>query len=73
MRSKEPTKEDTLNALLKRLNDKRSSSGRPEELEVLVLFLSNQCFFLKENRNFAGASIFLTFPESEPEIFLNFS
>jgi len=35
MRSKDPTKEDTLNALLKRLNDKRSSSGRPEELEMM--------------------------------------
>ena len=44
MRSKEPTKEDTLNALLKRLNDKRNSSGRPEELEVLEPFLFNKCF-----------------------------
>ena len=30
-------------------------------------------FFLYENYNFASASIFLTFPEIEPEIFLNFS
>ena len=30
-------------------------------------------FFLQENHNFAWASIFLTFPETEPEIFLNFS
>ena len=30
-------------------------------------------FFIWKNHHFAWASIFLTFPEMEPEIFLNFS
>ena len=37
VRSSEPTKEDTLNALLKKLHEKRCSAGRPEELEVWFL------------------------------------
>ena len=37
VRSSEPTKEDTLNALLKKLHEKRCSAGRPEELEVTFI------------------------------------
>ncbi|XP_065051161.1 protein FAM13B-like isoform X1 [Rhopilema esculentum] len=35
VRGGKPSKEDTLNALLKRLSEKRSVSGRPEELEMM--------------------------------------
>lgn len=42
VRSSEPTKEDTLNALLKKLHEKRCSAGRPEELEVYLKCL--QCY-----------------------------
>ena len=37
------------------------------------VYQTNYTFFLYENHYFASASIFLTFPEIDPEIFLNFS
>ena len=39
----------------------------------LGLLVAIHVFFLLENHNFPCTSIFLTFPEVKPEIFLNFS
>ncbi len=41
LREDKPTKENTLHLLLKKLQDKRRSAGRPEEIEVIHIIIVN--------------------------------